>query len=81
MYCKNFPFPPKKVFREFQKIPRFAENRAFCMGTRILLDCAQVCQNLNNGQNILKISENTAAIILNGFAVHFTYVYFKMQEL
>ena len=51
------------------------------MGTRIVLDCAQVCQNLNNGQNILKVSENTAAIISYGFAVHFSYVSFKMQEL
>ena len=30
------------------------------MGTRILLACAQVCQNLNNGQNIRKVAETTA---------------------
>ena len=42
MYCKNFWFSPKKVVWEFQKIPRFAENQAFCMGTRVLLDSARV---------------------------------------
>ena len=57
MYCKNFWFYPKKVSWEFQKIPRFAENRAFCMGTWIVLDCARLCQNLTNGQNIRKVPE------------------------
>ena len=35
------------------------------MGTSIVLDCARVCQNLSNGQNILKVSVNTAGIITN----------------
>ena len=81
MYCKNFWFSPKKVVWEFQKIPRFAENQAFCMGTRVLLDSARVCQNLTNGPNILKYSENTASIITNVFAIHFSYVCFNLQEL
>ena len=68
MYCKSFWFYPKKVSWEFQKIPRFTENRAFCMGTWIVLDCARLCQNLTNGQNILKVSENTAGIIVECFA-------------
>ena len=68
MYCKNFWFYPKKVSWEFQKIPRFAENRAFCMGTWIVLDCARLCQNLTNGQNILKVAEYTAGIISNVLA-------------
>ena len=54
MYCKNFWFSPKKVLWEFQKIPRFVENQAFCMGIRVLLDSARVCQILTNGPNILK---------------------------
>ena len=75
MYCKSFWFYPKKVSWEFQKSPRFFENRAFCMGTRILLDCAQVCQNLNNGPNILKVADNTAGIITNVFSWYMSLMY------
>ena len=81
MYCKNFWFPPKKVSWVFQKIPRFAENREFCMGTWILLDCARLCQNLTNGQNILKFLGNTAEIIVNVFVIHFSYVSFTVKAL
>ena len=81
MYCKHFWFYPYKVSWEFQKIPSFAENRAFCMGTWIVLDCARLCQNLINGQNILKVLENTTGIITNVFVIHFAYVSFNLQEL
>ena len=79
MYCKNFWFLPEKDFREFQKIRRTAENRAFCMGTWILLDYARGCQNLTNGQNILKVLENTAPMIGNFYVIHFSYVSFHLQ--
>ena len=49
MYSKNFQFSPKEESWEFQKIPTFAKNQAFCMGTWILLDCARGCLNLTNG--------------------------------
>ena len=75
MYCKNFWFYPKKVSWEFQKIPRFAENRAFCMGTWIVLDCARLCQNLTNGPNILKVSENTAANDFECFSWYISLMY------
>ena len=45
------------------------------MGTRILLDCAQVCQNLNNGPNILKVSGNIAAIIVECFIWYISLMY------
>ena len=51
------------------------------MGTWIVLDCARVCQNLTNGQNILKVSENTDGIITNVFAIHCSYVSFNVQKL
>ena len=51
------------------------------MGTWILLDCARVCQNLTNGQNILKVSQNTAGIITNVFVIHFSDVSFNVQGL
>ena len=49
------------------------------MGTWIWPDCVRVCQNLNNGQNILKVSENASGIISNVFAIHFSYVSFNVQ--
>ena len=40
------------------------------MGTRIVLDCARVCQNLNNGQNILKF----LGILLRLFRMFLLYI-------
>ena len=51
------------------------------MGSWILLDCARGYQNLTNGQNILHFTDNTAGIIMNVFAIHFSYVSFNLQEL
>ena len=51
------------------------------MGTSIVLDCARVCQNLSNGENILKVSWKIDRIIANVFAIHFSYVSFNVQEL
>ena len=55
------------------------------MGTSIVLDCARVCQNWSNGQNILKISVNTARIIANvscyTFALMYLLIYRSYEAL
>ena len=68
---------------------RVAVDSEICRKTSILhghFDCARACSSMpkcgSNGQNILKVSVNTAkGIITNVFAIHCSYVSFNLQEL